>query len=83
MTYNFDSKGYEKDKPVVVELPEHVTFLNKVSIMKTLNDLPDNSHVIIEASKMKTVHPDVLEIIEDFKLNGETRGVTMENENAN
>lgn len=75
LPYHFDLKSYTKDKPITIRLSEHVTFLNKVSIMKTLNDLPDGTQVNIDAREMKTIHPDVLEIIEDFKSNAPTRNI--------
>ena len=43
-----------------------------------MSHLPDNVEVIIDASKAKVVHPDVIEIIEDFRLNALTRNITIE-----
>ena len=76
--YHFDSKEYEKGKPIQIQLAENVSFLNKASILRTLNKLPADTHVIIDASKTKNIHPDVLEIIEDFKENAKTREITIE-----
>ncbi|MTI32162.1 SulP family inorganic anion transporter [Xanthovirga aplysinae] len=76
--YHFDSDLYVKGKPVEITLAEDVSFLNKASILRTLNQLPDDTYVIIDASKTKSIHPDVLEIIEDFKENAKTRDITIE-----
>lgn len=75
--YHFDIDSYSPDKPIKIDLAEEVSFLNKASIMNTLNNLPGDSHVIIDGSKSKRVHPDVLEIIEDFKENAKTRNITV------
>lgn len=48
-------------------LSEEVTFLNKGSIIQTLNNLPENSRVIIDGSKCNEIDYDVLEAIEEFK----------------
>lgn len=77
MPYHFHPEEHEEGKPVRIALSEQVTFLNKVSIMKTLNDLPDGTSVEIDARKMRTAHPDVLEIIEDFKENAKTRDIIV------
>ena len=42
--------------------------------MNTLNHVPNGKHVIIDGTKTKDIHPDVIEIIEDFKSNALTRG---------
>ncbi len=59
-------------------LSEEVTFLNKGSILHTLNMLPNEAHVIIDLSKNKYVHPDVVETIEDFTENAKTRDIVVE-----
>lgn len=75
--YHFDPKNYVEGKPIVIELSEDVSFLNKGSILQTLNHLPDNSKVIINGEKARAVHPDVLEIIDDFKLNAKNRNIEV------
>jgi MFS superfamily sulfate permease-like transporter len=61
-----------------LELSENLTFLNKASIIETLLHLPDDSHVTIDASRSHFIHPDILEILEDFKQNAEYRGIKLE-----
>ena len=46
--------------------------------MKTLDELADNTHLIIDGSKTSSIHPDVVEIIEDFKEKASNRGVKIE-----
>jgi MFS superfamily sulfate permease-like transporter len=78
MPYHFNPDEYVNGTPVKIQLSESVSFLNKASILHTLNMLPDGAHVIIDGSQTKTIHPDVLEIIDDFKENAKTRDITVE-----
>ncbi len=48
-------------------LSQDVSFLNRGRIMKTLYDVPDGSHIIIDRSQVVTMHPDVEEVIADFR----------------
>lgn len=76
--YHFDPSAHIDGQPVRIQLSEDVTFLNKASILQTLNHMPDGSHVIIDGSKAKNVHPDVFEIIEDFEMNAHTRDIKLD-----
>jgi MFS superfamily sulfate permease-like transporter len=60
---NVDAAG---DK-ITIQLAEEVTFLNKGSIANTLDQLPNNSEVVIDGSRSHYIDIDVLEIIHDFK----------------
>lgn len=65
--YFFYPEKHEEGKPIIIELSEDVTFLNKASILQTLNHLPQHSQVIIDATHTVNIDQDVLEIIEDFR----------------
>ena len=58
-------------------LPEHVTFLNKAPIKSALNDLKDDSALIIDASKSVRIHHDVKELIKDFNEGAEDRNIKV------
>ena len=73
--YHFDPEKYKEGEPINIELSEDVSFLNKAGIMNTLNHLPENSHVVIDASRAKNIHTDILEIFDDFKLNAERKNI--------
>jgi MFS superfamily sulfate permease-like transporter len=75
--YHFDPENHVPGEPIKIELAEDVSFLNKASILNTLNQLPDNSTVHIDASKARSIHPDILEIIDDFKQNAVTRDIEV------
>ena len=61
-----------------LELAEDVTFLNKASIQRTLNSLPEGSKVVIDASKTINIDYDVIEIIEDFKINAKFKNIELD-----
>lgn len=65
--YHFDAEKHVKGETIRIELSEDVSFLNKASIENTLNHLPEGAHVIIDESRAKTIHPDILEIIDNFE----------------
>lgn len=62
---------------VTIQLSEDVTFLNKASILKTLEQVPSDSKVIIDASNTYFIHHDVIEILEDFKINAANRNIEL------
>ena len=67
----------DKVQNIKIVLSEDVTFLNKASVLTTLSNIPDNSVVEINASDTHFIHCDVLEIIEDFVVNAESRGIKL------
>ncbi|MEQ8242997.1 SulP family inorganic anion transporter [Fulvivirga sp.] len=67
----------EEGEPTLIELSENVTFLNKASILQTLNLIPDNSKVVLDITKSKYIHPDVIEIINDFEIHAKNTGIEL------
>ena len=78
LPYHYHPEEHNDGDPITIKLAEEVSFLNKASILQTLNHLPDDSKVIIDARKTRSMHPDVKEIIEDFKANAESRNIQLE-----
>ena len=62
-------------------LAQEVSFFNKASVLKTLNEIPDNSTVIIDCTHSKAIAHDVIEIINDFESNALTRNILVEKVN--
>lgn len=58
-------------------LSEEVTFLNKAAIMMALEEIPENSHVVIDGSRSMNVDEDVLEIFEEFKETSKERNIQL------
>lgn len=67
--------GREK---VTMKLPEEVTFLNKADILRFLNEVPEQQTLVIDGSAVKFIHPDILEIIEDFRENARLKEIQLE-----
>jgi MFS superfamily sulfate permease-like transporter len=65
-------------KKIKITLAEEVTFLNKGSILKTLNNLPEGSHLTIDMSKSVNIDYDVLEIIDNFKNTSADKKIEVE-----
>jgi MFS superfamily sulfate permease-like transporter len=67
--------GYEVHHLVMAE---EVSFFNKASVLKALDGIPDNSKVIIDCTKSKSIAHDVLELIKNFESNARTRNISVE-----
>ncbi|HYE54414.1 MAG TPA: SulP family inorganic anion transporter, partial [Chitinophagaceae bacterium] len=65
--YYFRKEDHHEGEIIRIRLSEEVSFLNKASIKKTLDDVPRNSTVIIDAGKTHYIDFDVLELIREFK----------------
>ena len=62
---------------IKIALSEDVTFLNKASILKTLEQIQDNTSLEIAASLTRFIHYGVFEIIEDFMVSAEHRNIKV------
>jgi MFS superfamily sulfate permease-like transporter len=64
----FLNKENKDDKDnISIQLPEEVSFLNKASIREKLDEIEQNTHVVINASACKFIDFDVLELIKEFR----------------
>ena len=78
LPYKFNIENYKSGAPIRIEFSESVSFLNKASIQHTLNTIPDNSQVILDATNTHRMHPDVTEIIEEFQINAQMREIKVD-----
>ncbi len=76
--YMLDVNETAEGKVIRLELSEDVTFLNKANILKTLNNMPNNTKVIIDASRCVEIEHDVNEIIDDFIEGAQFRDIEVE-----
>jgi len=67
----------ERGERVHIALAQQVTFLNKASVLKTLDSIPDDSSVEIDASEAVFVHPDVVELIDNFVVGAEAKNIDV------
>lgn len=61
-----------------LELAEEVSFFNKASVLKALDEIPENSKVIIDCTRSKSIAHDVLELIVNFRTNAKTKKIQVE-----
>ena len=77
LPFNIKNVRRGEGEQIRVQLSQQVTFLNKASVLKTLDSIPRNSIVEIDASHSAFIHPDVVEIIEDYKSNAESKNIQV------
>ena len=65
--YKFRKEEFHDGDVIHIDLAQEVSFLNKAAIKSTLNDIPENSKVIINASETVYIAHDVLDLIKEFK----------------
>jgi MFS superfamily sulfate permease-like transporter len=66
-SYFFHKEQYHTGDVIKIHLSEEVSFLNKASIRATLDHIPENATVNIDASSTKYIDFDVLELIKEFR----------------
>jgi SulP family sulfate permease len=59
-------------------LAEEVSFFNKANLMKTLDEIPNNSKVIIDCSNSKSIAYDVIELIKNYEDNAKSKNIKIE-----
>ena len=65
--YKFRKEEYHDGDVIHIGLAQEVSFLNKAAIKSTLNDIPENSKVIIDAKDTVYIAHDILDLIHEFK----------------
>ena len=71
----------QKGNRTFIRLSENVSFLNKANILQTLEHLPDHSKVVIDATATRYIDYDAFEIIQNFKIEAERKGIELVIEN--
>jgi MFS superfamily sulfate permease-like transporter len=64
-------------------LAEEVSFFNKASVIRELEAIPNNSKVIIDGTKSKSIDYDVVELLKDFESNAKTKNIVVQKINLN
>ena len=64
-----------------IELAQEVSFFNKASVVRALEAIPANSKVVIDFSKSKSVAHDVIEIIQNYRINAKAKNIVVETVN--
>jgi MFS superfamily sulfate permease-like transporter len=78
-SYYFHKEKHREGDTITIHLSEEVSFLNKAAIRQTLDHMPENSSVVIDASNTKYIDYDVLEIIKEFRsIKAPLKNITLE-----
>lgn len=86
LRHSYRNSHYMKDVVTTEEghevhhlvLAEEVSFFNKASVIKALDAIPKNSKVIIDCSNSKSIAHDVVELIQEYKTNAQTKKIMVE-----
>jgi MFS superfamily sulfate permease-like transporter len=66
-SYFFHKDKHQEGDVIRIQLAEEVSFLNKAAIRETLDHMPANSNVVLDASQTEYIDFDVLELIKEFR----------------
>lgn len=66
LAYFFKKEEYHQGEVITIKLAQEVSFLNKAAIKQTLNHLPVQSKVVIDATDTFYIDHDVVQLIKDF-----------------
>ena len=66
-SYFFHKDQHHEGDIIRIRLAEEVSFLNKAAIRETLDHIPENATVVIDASHTEYIDFDVLELIKEFR----------------
>jgi MFS superfamily sulfate permease-like transporter len=70
LAYFFKKETQEESHTITMKLAQEVSFLNKAAIKATLQTIPADSKVIIDATDTAYIDHDVLQLIKDFLAMG-------------
>ena len=65
--YRFRKDEYTEGDVIHIDLAQEVSFLNKSAIKSTLNEIPKNAIVVINATDTVYIAHDILDLIKEFK----------------
>jgi MFS superfamily sulfate permease-like transporter len=61
----------------LIRFRKEVTFLNKAALKANMEKIPDNVSVLIDATKSEFMDNDIVDLVNDFIINAETRGIRV------
>lgn len=80
MHSNFKSAVFivHDNNKYLFRLRKDVSFLNKPIIKNKLEEVPENSQVLIDASRADFIDKDIIEVIEDFLIHAPLKNIDVE-----
>lgn len=74
-SFYFNEEEHIDGEPYKLYLSEHMTFLNKASLIKAFKEIPNGSEVIIDMSNTVNVDADIWDVIDNFETNAIERNI--------
>ncbi|MEO0895974.1 MAG: SulP family inorganic anion transporter [Bacteroidota bacterium] len=78
LPYFVDKDGNPDNNTIRLELSQDVTFLHKANMLKALQNIPEDSKLIIDGTKSINIDQDIKDIIEDFKVTAKNKNIVLE-----
>lgn len=75
--YSFTREENPVDDTIEIKLSEDVSFLNRASIKQTLDEIPANTKVVLDASRSVNIDHDVKEIINEFQDKAKLKSIEL------
>jgi len=66
-SFSFKKYTYHAGEILKIHLPQEISFLNKPSLVKTLDSIPNKACIIIDATNTEYIDQDSLDAIREFK----------------
>lgn len=60
-----------------IELPSHVSFLNRLALARALAEVPDHGHVLLDARGSNYIDPDILTLVLEFQRDAGKRQIKV------
>jgi len=75
--YFLANEPHKPGELIQIKLSEDVSFLNRASIMRTLDEIPANAKVEIDATRSVSIDYDVYELIKEYEEKARMNGVDL------
>ena len=62
----------------LIKFTRDTSFINKLSLIKAIEKIPNNTNVLMEGSNVQFFDQDIIEAINDFQKSAPTRNITIE-----
>lgn len=76
-SFYFNEEKHKDGEPYELHLAEHMTFLNKASLIKVFGEIPNGSEVIIDMTQTVDVDSDIWDVIDNFETNAIEREIKV------
>ncbi|HPM29265.1 MAG TPA: SulP family inorganic anion transporter [Chryseolinea sp.] len=67
----------------LLKFTKDVSFLNKASLRKSFESIPNNASLIIDGSNAQFIDQDIIATVEDFKLSAPTKNIDVQIKKSN